>query len=71
MRTTLDIPEALLDQVQAIAGASTRREAVIIALDDYLRRQRLQRVLAAAGTLDLDIDTRAIRAAGNRRTRGE
>ncbi len=71
MRTTLDIPEALLDQVQAIAGAPTRREAVIIALDDYLRRQRLQRVLAAAGTLDLDVDARVIRAAGDRRTRGE
>lgn len=71
MRTTLDIPEALLDEVQQVAGVSTRREAVIVALDDFLRRQRMKRVLAAAGTLELDVDARAIRTTGNRRTRGE
>lgn len=68
MRTTVDLPEPLLDEVQAVSNAPTRREALVIALEDYLRRQKLRSVIDAAGTLDLDIDVRALRAADRRRS---
>ncbi len=67
MRTTIDLPEALLDEVQRTTQASTRREALLIALEDYLRRQRRARVISAAGSMDLDLDVRALRALGNGR----
>lgn len=67
MRTTLDLPEALLDEVQQATQATTRREALIIALEDYLRRKRRSRVIVAAGTMDLDLDVRALRDLGSRR----
>lgn len=70
MRTTIDVPEHLLDEVQLATEATTRREALIIVLEDYLRRYRMRRVIDAAGTLDIDVDVRALRNLGNRRTDG-
>lgn len=70
MRTTIDLPEPLLDEVQAVTRASTRREALVIALEDYLRRQKLRAVISAAGDLDLELDVRALREADRRRSRG-
>jgi metal-responsive CopG/Arc/MetJ family transcriptional regulator len=70
MRTTIDLPEPLLDEVQAVTQASTRREALVIALEDYLRRQKLRAVISAAGDLDLELDVRALREADRRRSRG-
>jgi metal-responsive CopG/Arc/MetJ family transcriptional regulator len=67
MRTTIDLPEALLDEVQRTTQAATRRDALVIALEDYLRRQRRQRVIAAAGTMDMDLDVRALRDLGTER----
>lgn len=70
MRTTLDLPEDLLRDLQGVTGAPTRREAVIVALEDYIRRQRLKRVAAAAGQLDFDVDPRELRALEARRLDG-
>ena len=70
MRTTVDLPEQLLTELQQTTEASSRREALIIALEDYLRRQRLRRVVAAAGELELDLDVRALRDAGGERLDG-
>jgi Arc/MetJ family transcription regulator len=70
MRTTIDLPEALLDEVLRTTKAGTRREALVIALEDYLRRQRRNRVIAAAGSIDLELDVRALRSAGDSRLDG-
>lgn len=67
MRTTVDLPEELLVELQRVTEAPTRREALIIAMDDFLRRRRLQRVLEAAGELDLDLDVRQYRKLDERR----
>ena len=70
MRITVDIPEDLLKQVQRMTRASSRREALGIALEDYVRRQRRGRLIAAAGSLDIDLDVRALREAGKERLDG-
>jgi Arc/MetJ family transcription regulator len=70
MRTTIDLPEGLLDDVLRATGATTRREALVAVLEDFLRQQRLRRVAEAAGGLDLDLDVRALRAAGEDRLDG-
>jgi hypothetical protein len=61
MRTTVDIPDQLLRDVQEMTGAATRRDALIQALEDYIRRQRIQRVIDVAGTLEFDVDIRELR----------
>ncbi|GIX48492.1 MAG: hypothetical protein KatS3mg131_2703 [Candidatus Tectimicrobiota bacterium] len=52
MRTTLDIDAALLQEVQRVAGAKTKKEAIVIALTEYLRSKRRQELREMIGTYD-------------------
>ena len=56
IRMTITIDDELVDAVKEISGASTKSEAINAALQDFLRRQRLQRVLARQGKIDLALD---------------
>ena len=52
MKTTLDIPENELQEAIRHTGAKTKREAVVIALAEFNRRRRLQKLVEKFGTLD-------------------
>ena len=52
MKTTIDIPDDALDEVMLHTQARTKREAVVTAITDYNRRQRLQRLAESFGTSD-------------------
>jgi hypothetical protein len=67
MRTTVDVPGSLLRDAQEAAGVSTRKEALIIALSEFVRRRRLRRVAEAAGKLEFDIEVRDVRRLDRRR----
>ena len=41
MKTTIDIPENELRDAMKFTGATTKREAVVTALQDFNRRKRL------------------------------
>ena len=41
MKTTIDIPEEMLQDAMRFAGARTKREAVVTAVADYNRRCRM------------------------------
>ena len=56
MRATLNIDEALLDQVMQYTQSSNRSEAVRVALKAYIRQQELRRILAMRGTMEFDGD---------------
>ena len=56
MRTTLDIDETLLDEVVKATGEKIKSKAVAKALDDFLRHERINRLLDRQGKLDLDLD---------------
>ena len=70
MRTTINIPSDLLLEVEKLSEARNRREALIIALEDYVRRKRLRRVIDAAGTLEFEGSAREIRSRSDRRLHG-
>jgi len=70
LRTTISLPEGLLEEVEKLTNARSRREALVIALEDYIRRQRLRRVIEAAGTLEFELSAREIRGRSNRRLQG-
>ena len=42
MKTTIDIPDALLREAIKHTGAKTKRDAVVTALDEFNRRRRLE-----------------------------
>lgn len=52
MKTTIDIPDKELHDAMRYTGARNKREAVVTALIDYNRRQRLQRLAEQFGTFD-------------------
>jgi Arc/MetJ family transcription regulator len=52
MKTTVDIPEDELLEAMRHSGARTKREAVAIALSEFNRRRRLQRLAEDFGSLD-------------------
>ncbi len=48
----MNLPEAELQEVIRHTGAKTTREAVVIALSEFNRRRRLQKLAEKFGTLD-------------------
>ena len=56
MKTTIDIPDEDLAQLLQFTGATTKREAVVKAVQDYNRRQRLGKVADMLGTFEDFID---------------
>lgn len=52
MKTTVDIPEAELQEAIRHTGAKTKREAVGLALSEFNRRRRLRKLVEKFGTLD-------------------
>ena len=53
MKTTIDIPDATLADAMRFTGAKTKREAVVKALEEYTRSQRVNDLIASFGTWDV------------------
>jgi hypothetical protein len=49
MKTTLDIPDKELEEAIRHTGAKTKREAVVIAISEFNRRRRLQKLVERFG----------------------
>jgi len=50
MKTTIDIPIQKISAVQKIYKINTKREAVIYALDETLRRHKIEKLIEKMGT---------------------
>ena len=53
MRTTLVIKEELIEEVKALSGARTKKEAVERALEEFVRRRKSKKLLELEGKIDL------------------
>lgn len=56
MKTSVDIPKALLDDVKREASVRTNREAITLALEEYLRVRRSAALVEMLGTLGQFMD---------------
>ena len=54
MKTTIDIPEAELEEAMRFLGAKTKREAVVAALQEFNRKRRMANLVKHSGTCDFD-----------------
>jgi len=52
MRTTLDIDEELLEEVVKVTGASNKKEAIEIALKEFLRAKRRKELSDLIGNFE-------------------
>ncbi|MBU0506148.1 MAG: type II toxin-antitoxin system VapB family antitoxin [bacterium] len=57
-----DLPENILDMVRKISGVKTKREAIIIALKEYLRKNKIQKLIESQGKVSLNWTHKSLRA---------
>ena len=50
MKTTVDIPDAVLKEAMGFTKARTKRQAIVTALEDFNHRRRLADLIKHAGT---------------------
>ena len=61
MRTTLDLPENLLDEAMKTTHISTKTKVIITALEELIRKSKISGLKKFKGKADLNIDMDAIR----------
>ena len=61
MRTTIDLPEGLLNEAMEVTGAKTKTMTICLALQELIRKKRMMKILDYRGKIDLDLDTVKIR----------
>jgi Arc/MetJ family transcription regulator len=61
MRTTLDLPEQLMQDAMKASHQKTKTAVIIAALHDFVRKTRLQKLRSFKGQVELDVDLDALR----------
>jgi hypothetical protein len=61
MRTTLDIPENLLDEARSLLGFKSKTDTVILSLQELIRRKRIEELRSMLGKVKLEVDIPASR----------
>jgi len=53
MRTTLVVREDLIEEVKALSGVKTKKDAVEKALEEFVRRRKAKKLLDLEGKVEL------------------
>ena len=61
MRTTLDLPDDLLNRAMEISGAKTKSQLVKEALEDLINRRQRLKLLTFKGKIDLNVNLDELR----------
>ena len=61
MRTTLDLPNALIKEAMNVSHQKTKTAVIITALEEYIRKNKIQGIRKYKGRVDLDIDLNTLR----------
>ena len=61
MRTTMDLPEDLLDEAKNLSGTRSKTAAVILALKDYVDRKKIQKLRKLRGSIVVEHDLTTVR----------
>jgi Arc/MetJ family transcription regulator len=56
MRTTLDIPEPLLEEARHVLGFKSKTDTVVLALRELVRKRRIEELKSLLGSVSLEID---------------
>ncbi len=61
MRTTLDLPDQLVQEAMKASHQKTKTAVIVTALQEFVRKARLRDLRSFKGQVDLDIDLDALR----------
>jgi Arc/MetJ family transcription regulator len=67
MRTTLDIPEPLIEEARRLLGFKSKTDTVVLSLREVVRRRRIEELKDLMGHVRLEIDIPASRRRLRRR----
>jgi hypothetical protein len=56
MRATLNIPDELIDEVQRLSGQKSKTGAIVAVMEEYVRRRKMEDLLALRGKIDIAYD---------------
>lgn len=59
MRATLNIPDELLADVQSLSGERSKTRAIVTAMEDFVRRRRMESLISLQGKVAIDYDWEA------------
>lgn len=61
MRTTLDLPEDLIDEAMKASQINTKTKLIVTALEDLIRKSKISGLKKFKGKVNLEIDMNTIR----------
>ncbi len=67
MRTTLDIPEPLIEEARRLLGFKSKTDTVVLSLQELIRRKRIEALKETLGMVRLELDLPASRRRPRRR----
>jgi Arc/MetJ family transcription regulator len=56
MRTTLDLPDELLEEARRLLGFKSKTDTVVLSLRELVRKRRVEELKDLLGSIELDID---------------
>ena len=56
MRTTLDLPEPLVEEARRLLGFKSKTDTVVVSLQELVRRKRVDELKSMLGKVKLEID---------------
>ena len=61
MRTTIDLPEALVKEAMKVSHQRTKTAVIVAALEEFVRKSRIQGLKKFRGQINLDINLDKLR----------
>ena len=54
MRTTIEIPRELLGDLMNLSGAKRKKEAMLLAIEDFVRKKKVEKLLSLPGNIEIE-----------------
>jgi len=68
MRTTLDLPESLVEEARRLLGFKSMADTVVVSLQELVRSRRVDQLKAMLGSMKLELDLPRSRRRPRRRS---
>jgi hypothetical protein len=68
MRTTLDLPEPLIEEARRLLGFKSKTDTVVVSLQELVRKKRIDELKSMLGKVKLEIDLPRSRRRPRRRS---
>ncbi len=64
MRTTVDLPENLLEEARRATDSKTMRETIVLGLEELIKKAKREELRQLAGKIKIDFDPSVSRSRG-------